>query len=121
MTCCGSKNDFCKKSGDLLLALKCKTTPVLAKSAELAQNSKKYLRRLLQKKRADMHIPGGLLFMWGVFPSFRFRVLVAASQKTRFRYSENGKSTFRGTKQKSASMAFLAIPRATRMSDMASF
>jgi hypothetical protein len=31
--------------------------------------------------RADMHIPGGLLFMWGVFPSFRFRVSVAASQK----------------------------------------
>jgi hypothetical protein len=28
-----------------------------------------------------MRIPGGLLFMWGVFPSFRFRVLVAASQK----------------------------------------
>jgi hypothetical protein len=28
-----------------------------------------------------MHIPGGLLFMWGVFPSFRFRVSVAASQK----------------------------------------
>jgi hypothetical protein len=28
-----------------------------------------------------MRIPGGLLFMWGVFPSFRFRVSVAASQK----------------------------------------
>jgi hypothetical protein len=28
-----------------------------------------------------MRIPGGLVFMWGVFPSFRFRVLVAASQK----------------------------------------
>jgi hypothetical protein len=31
--------------------------------------------------RADMRIPGGLLFMWGVFPIFRFRVSVAASQK----------------------------------------
>jgi hypothetical protein len=30
---------------------------------------------------ADMRIPGGLLFMWGVFPTFRFRVSVAASQK----------------------------------------
>jgi hypothetical protein len=28
-----------------------------------------------------MRIPSGLLFMWGVFPSFRFHVLVAASQK----------------------------------------
>jgi hypothetical protein len=28
-----------------------------------------------------MRIPGGLLFMWGVFPSFQFRVLVAVSQK----------------------------------------
>jgi hypothetical protein len=82
---------------------------------------KKYLQRLPQKKRADMHIPGGLLFMWGVFPSFRFRVLVAASQKTRFWYSENGKGTFCGTKRKSASVAFLAIPRAMCMSDIALF
>jgi hypothetical protein len=28
-----------------------------------------------------MRIPGGLLFMWGVFPSFRFHISVAASQK----------------------------------------
>jgi hypothetical protein len=28
-----------------------------------------------------MRIPGGLLFMWGVFPSFRFPVSLAASQK----------------------------------------
>jgi hypothetical protein len=28
-----------------------------------------------------MRILGGLLFMWGVFPSFQFGVLVAASQK----------------------------------------
>jgi hypothetical protein len=33
------------------------------------------------KTRADIFIPGGLLFMWGVVPSFRFRVSVAASQK----------------------------------------
>jgi hypothetical protein len=68
-----------------------------------------------------MHIQGGLLFMWGVFPSFRFRVSVAASQKIRFQHSENGKNTFHGTKQKSASMAFLAIPRDTRVSDLALF
>jgi hypothetical protein len=34
--------------------------------------------------RADMCIPGGLLFMWGVVPSFSFAVLVAASQKPDF-------------------------------------
>jgi hypothetical protein len=28
-----------------------------------------------------MRIPGGLLFMWGVFSKFQFRVSVAASQK----------------------------------------
>jgi hypothetical protein len=60
--------------------------------------------------------------MLGVFPSFRFRVWVATSQKkTRFQHSKNGKSTFHGIKQKSASLAFLAIPRAMRVSDMASF
>jgi hypothetical protein len=31
--------------------------------------------------RADMCIIGGLLFMWGVVPSFSFAVLIAASQK----------------------------------------
>jgi hypothetical protein len=43
--------------------------------------------------RADKSIPGGLLFMWGVFPSFRFRVLIAASQKkTRFQHLKNRKN-----------------------------
>jgi hypothetical protein len=31
--------------------------------------------------RANISIPGGLLLMWGVMPSFRFHVLAAASQK----------------------------------------
>jgi hypothetical protein len=30
---------------------------------------------------ADMRILGALLFMWGVVPSFRFRVLIAVSHK----------------------------------------
>jgi hypothetical protein len=66
-----------------------------------------------------MHILGGMLFIWGIVPSFRYSVSVTASQKTRFQHSKNGKSTFRGTKRKLASVAFLAIPRATRVSDMA--
>jgi hypothetical protein len=28
-----------------------------------------------------MRIPGGLLFMWGIVPNFRFRVFIAVSQK----------------------------------------
>jgi hypothetical protein len=31
--------------------------------------------------RVDNRITGGNLFMWDVFPSFRFRVSIAASQK----------------------------------------
>jgi hypothetical protein len=59
--------------------------------------------------------------MWGVVPSFRFAVLVVVSQKTPISHSKNGKRTFRGMKQKSASVGFLAIPRATRMFDIAMF
>jgi hypothetical protein len=67
----------------------------------------KYLWRLPQQNESWYAYPGCLLFMWGVFPSFRYRVSVAASQKNLFRHSKNGKSTFRGTKRKSASVAFL--------------
>jgi hypothetical protein len=31
--------------------------------------------------RVDTRIPRGLIFMWDVFPSFRFRVSITASQK----------------------------------------
>jgi hypothetical protein len=59
--------------------------------------------------------------MWVLVPSFSFAVLIAASQKTRFWHSENGKHTFRWAKQKLASVAFLAIPMDRGVSDMASF
>jgi hypothetical protein len=74
--------------------LKCKTTPVPAKSAELAQNSKNTSEDRRNKKRADMRIPGGLLFMWGVFSSFRFRVSVAASQKNPILVLQKSKKHF---------------------------
>jgi hypothetical protein len=112
---------FAKNQEVYFLELTCKTTQVPAKSAGTCTKFKNTSKGCRNKTRPDMSIPGGLLFMWGVFPSFRFRVLVAASQKNPIWYFENGKSTFRGTKQKSASVAFLAIPRATRMSDMSSF
>jgi hypothetical protein len=50
--------------------------------------------------RVDTRIPGGLLFMWGIFCGFRFHVLVAASQKNRFQHSENGKKNFLWDKMK---------------------
>jgi hypothetical protein len=60
--------------------------------------------------------------MWGVFPSFRFHVSVAASQKkSDFGTPKMEKALFLGRNKKSTSVAFLSIPRATRVSDMASF
>jgi hypothetical protein len=53
-------------------ALKCKTTPVPAKSAELAQNSKNTSKDCRNKKRDDMRIPG-VYYLCGVFsPAFDF-------------------------------------------------
>jgi hypothetical protein len=68
------------------------------------------------KKRADIHILGGLLFIWDVVSSFQNTVLVAASQKPQFLHPKNRKHTFCGKKQKTASMVFFDAPRAT--SDM---
>jgi hypothetical protein len=59
--------------------------------------------------------------MWGVVPSFPFAVSVAASQKkSNFGAPKMENTLFVGQK-KSASVAFLTTPRATRVSDMASF
>jgi hypothetical protein len=46
--------------------------------------------------RDDMHILGGLLFMWGVVPSFLFNVLVAASEKPLFSSPKMEKAFFVG-------------------------
>jgi hypothetical protein len=35
----------------------------------------------MRETRDDMHALGGLLFIWGVVPSFRFAVSIATSQK----------------------------------------
>jgi hypothetical protein len=72
---------FAKNQEVYFLALKGKTTGFQRNRQQLAQNSKNTSEGCRNKTRADMRIPGGLLFMWGVFSSFRFRVLVAASQK----------------------------------------
>jgi hypothetical protein len=74
---------FAKKSEACLIAanIKCKPTLVPVKSTRACANSKCTSEGFCNETTADMHILGGLLFMWDVVPSFRFRVSVAASQK----------------------------------------
>jgi hypothetical protein len=108
MTCCRSKNDFCKKSGGLLFSAKVKTSPVPTKPQELAQNSKTTSKGCRNEMRADMCIPGGLLFMWGVFPSFRFRVSVVASQKNPISALQKWKKHFSSDKTK---IGLCGVPR----------
>jgi hypothetical protein len=58
--------------------------------------------------------------MWGVVPNFPFTISLAASQKkTYFATLKMENALFVGRKK--ASMAFLSIARATRVSDMTSF
>jgi hypothetical protein len=61
---------FAKNQEVYFLALKCKTTQFQRNRQELAQNLKNTSEGCRNKTRADMRIPGGLLFMWGVFPIF---------------------------------------------------
>jgi hypothetical protein len=70
--------------------------------------------------RADMRILGGLLFIWDV-PSFRNAVSVGASQKNPILHFKNKKYTLHGKKWKATYVVFLAIPRATHLSDMGFF
>jgi hypothetical protein len=82
MTCCRSKNDFCKKSGGLLFSAKVQNHTGSSKiGSNLHKIQKNTSEGCRNKKRANMCMLGGLLFMWDVFPSFQFGVLVAASQK----------------------------------------
>jgi hypothetical protein len=85
------------------------------------QNLKDTSEDLHVERRADMRISGCLTFMWYVVRNFRLSVSVAAPQKTRFEHSKNEKRDFHGTKQKTTSMVFFTVLRATRMSDMEFF
>jgi hypothetical protein len=58
--------------------------------------------------RADTDIPGGLLFIWGVFPSFRFHVLAAAVQKPSMSALQKWKKHFLWDKTK---IGLIGIPR----------
>jgi hypothetical protein len=71
---------FVKKSGACLITAKVQNHPGSSKNRqELVQNPKYTSEGCHNETRADMCIPCGLLFMWGVVPSFWFRVSVAAS------------------------------------------
>jgi hypothetical protein len=86
-----------QKSGACLIYHYSANPPLFEqKRQELAQDPKCTSKGCCNKMRAYIRIPGGLLFMWGVVPSFRFHFLVATSQKTQFWYSKNGKALFVG-------------------------
>jgi hypothetical protein len=72
---------FCKKSGAHLIIAKGKLTSVQQNRQELAQNPENKFEGLRDKMRADICFPDGLLFMWGVVPSFSISVSAATSQK----------------------------------------
>jgi hypothetical protein len=59
--------------------------------------------------------------MWGIVPSFPFAVSVAASQNNPISALQKWKMHFSWEETKMAFVAFLAIPRTTHMSDIASF
>jgi hypothetical protein len=59
---------FAKNQELVLLPLKCK--PTQQNRQKLAQNIKYSSEGCRNKTRADICIPGGLLFMWGVVPNF---------------------------------------------------
>jgi hypothetical protein len=122
MTCCRSKNDFCKKSGARFNRAKGQSHPSSSEiGRSLRKNPENKSEGLRDEMRSDMCILGGLLFMWGVVSSFTFAVLMSTSQKNPISALKNRKCTFRGTKRKLASVVFLAIPRATCVFDMAVF
>jgi hypothetical protein len=67
------RNDFFQKSGACLVYRYSTNPPRFHRNRqELAQNPK-YTSKGLRDKIADIRIPGFLLFMWGVVPTFRFR------------------------------------------------
>jgi hypothetical protein len=104
---------ICAKNQEVnFLALKCKTAPVPTISTGACAKFRIYLQRLWQQNES---------WYVGCFSQLSILRFDSCFIKNLIRHSENGKSTFHGMKRKSASMAFLAIPRATRVSDMALF
>jgi hypothetical protein len=112
---------FVKNQEVEFLVLKCKTTPVLTKSARACAKFKIYLWRLLQRNETSYAYPRCYTIYVGWFSQLSILHFGSRFSKNWFWHSENGKGTFRATKWILASMAFLSIPRVRRVSDMASF
>jgi hypothetical protein len=114
---------FLQKNQEVyFLPLKCKTTPLPAKLAGTCANFRIYLQRLLQQNESWYAYPRWSTINVGCCSHLLIlRFGSCFTKKTLFWHSENGKSTFCETKQESTFVAFLEIPRATRVSDMASF
>jgi hypothetical protein len=72
---------FVKNQELVLLELKGKLTPVPAKLVGACAKSRNNFEGLRDETGVDMCISGGLLFMWGVVPSFPFAISVAPSQE----------------------------------------
>jgi hypothetical protein len=71
MTYCGSENDFCKILGAHLIRAKGQTHPGSSEiGMSLCKIQKNNSKSLRDEIRADICIPSGLLFMWGVVSSF---------------------------------------------------
>jgi hypothetical protein len=122
MTCYGSNFFFCQKSGGWIFNAKVQNHPGSSKIDGSLRKIKNIPLKAATTKWELIRVSQGVYYLCGgVFLTFRFRVSATASQKTSIRHSKNRKSTFCGTKWKCASVAFLAIPRATRLSDMALF
>jgi hypothetical protein len=70
MTYCGSENDFCKKIGAHLIRAKGQTHPGSTEiGMSLCKNQKITLKVCVMKQEL-IYLSQGLLFMWGVVPSF---------------------------------------------------
>jgi hypothetical protein len=122
MICCGSKNDFYKKSGGLLFSAKVQKHPGSTEIGRKLHKIQKIPLKGTATKRELICVSQGVYYLCGVFyPAFDFAFRELFHKRTLFRHSKNRKGTFCGTKQKSASVAFLSFPRATRVADMASF
>jgi hypothetical protein len=122
MTCCGSKKDFCKKSGACLFTAKVQTRPgsnEICRSLRKIQNIPPKVSAIKQELICVSQAV--YYFTWGVMSSFWFRVSVVASQKNSILALRKWKRHFSWDETKLAFVAFLTIPGATSVSYMALF
>jgi hypothetical protein len=85
---------FTKNHEVYFSALKCKTTPVPAKSAGTCTKFKKYLWRLPQQNESWYAYPRWSTIYVGCFPQLSISCFGSCFTKKKIRYSENGKGTF---------------------------